>query len=389
MAAIIKGEKRGRPGKWIVDYRDATGRRRWITCKTKRRADDVLSEKLRESRSATRPSMNPDITFAQYAEHWLKLMQPSLKQRSVIVYRQRLTHILSAFGPMKVRQIDRGRIKKFLAEKAGTHDFSTVRALRVMLGAILGSAEDDGLIVSNPARKLPKAFRYDSSKRAEQEDLKALTREQVRRLLAQARNLFDYTYFLTGFRTGLRTGELIALKWSDLDLRPDRRTARIERAVSDDGTRLDTPKAGHGRDIDLTPQLCEALRRWKVNLEKRALAEGEPFSEWVFPYLVDRGSRRCGYSGHVIPKTMRRRFGSTLGRAELPAHFTPHCMRHTYATLLLSDGVSPVYVQQQLGHASIGVTVDRYGKWIRVAEKAADRLDDTASAALDEVVAKR
>ena len=99
--------------------------------------------------------------------------------------------------------------------------------------------------------------------------------------------------------------------------------------------------------------------------------------------------RRRGYSGHVIPKTMRRRFGSTLGRAELPAHFTPHCMRHTYATLLLSDGVSPVYVQQQLGHASIGVTVNRYGKWIRVAEKAADRLDDTASAALDEVVAKR
>ena len=75
--------------------------------------------------------------------------------------------------------------------------------------------------------------------------------------------------------------------------------------MSDDGTRLDTPKAGHGRDIDLTPQRCEAFRRWKANLEKRTLAEGQPFSEWVFPYLVDRGSRRSGYSGHVIPKTMR------------------------------------------------------------------------------------
>jgi len=50
--------------------------------------------------------------------------------------------------------------------------------------------------------------------------------------------------------------------------------------------------------------------------------------------------------------------------------------RHTYASLLLSDGVSPVYVQQQLGHASIQITVDTYGKWIRVSEKAADRLDD-------------
>src|SRR6266403_1020764 len=111
MATIIKGEKRGRPGKWIVDYRDATGRRRWITCETKRRADDVLSEKMRESRSATRPSVNPDITFGEYADQWLKMIESTLKRRSVVGYRQRLeTHIRPVFGSMKVRAIDRGRI---------------------------------------------------------------------------------------------------------------------------------------------------------------------------------------------------------------------------------------------------------------------------------------
>lgn len=376
MAKLIKGERRGRPGKWLVDYRDAAGVRRWRTFDTKREAEDALSTVLRDSRTATRPACDPDIAFAEYAARWMVRAEPSLKPRSVQVYKQRLAHLLPVFGPMQVRHISRARIKDFLAEKARDLHRSSVRALRILLGAILGDAEDDGLILNNPARFRTKRDPYSLSKRAQQESIKAFTREQVTVFLECCSALLDYTYFLTGFRTGLRTGELVGLQWADLDLHPERRTARIERAVSDDGKRIDTPKSGHGRTIDLTPRLCDALRRWKVELEKRVLATGEPMQPWVFPYIPGMGSRRPGYSGHVIPETMRGRFDRIVRKASLPPHFTPHGMRHTYATLLLSDGVSPVYVQQQLGHASIAVTVDRYGKWIRVAEKAADRLDD-------------
>ena len=133
----------------------------------------------------------------------------------------------------------------------------------------------------------------------------------ARTFVAACPGLFDHTYFLTGFRTGLRTGELIGLQWDDLDLHGGR-TARIERAVSDDGSRVDTPKSGFGRTIDLTPQLCEALKHWKVELQKRALASGEPFVSWVFPYQTGQGSRRPGYSGYVIPETMRGRFDRIL-----------------------------------------------------------------------------
>jgi len=376
MAKIIKGEKRGRPGVFMVDFRDHAGVRRNRTFGTKREAEDFLTTVLREHRNTTRPSVDPQITFAEYAEQWLRLVKPSLKQRSGEVYEQRLSgHVVPAFGPLKVRQIDRGRVKRFLAEKATTHSGTTVRALRILLGAILDAAEDDGIIINNPARRLPKQFRFSVNKRAQQEQVKAFTREQARTFVAACPGLFDHTYFLTGFRTGLRTGELIGLQWDDLDLHGGR-TARIERAVSDDGSRVDTPKSGFGRTIDLTPQLCEALKHWKVELQKRALASGEPLVPWVFPYQTGQGSRRPGYSGYVIPETMRGRFDRILKQADLPRHFHPHCMRHTYATLLLADGVSPVYVQQQLGHASISITVDRYGKWIRVTEQAADRLDD-------------
>ena len=73
-----------------------------------------------------------------------------------------------------------------------------------------------------------------------------------------------------------------------------------------------------------------------------------------------------------VRKGMRR----VLNAAGLPLHFSPNCLSHTYASLLLQDGVSPVYVQRQLGHASIQLTVDTYGKWLPMENKGAvDRLD--------------
>jgi Phage integrase family len=65
-----------------------------------------------------------------------------------------------------------------------------------------------------------------------------------------------------------------------------------------------------------------------------------------------------------------------LKKAGLPLHFTPHCLRRTYASLMLQQGESPAYVQRQLGHASIQLTVDTYGKWLPMGNKAkVDRLD--------------
>ena len=84
-----------------------------------------------------------------------------------------------------------------------------------------------------------------------------------------------------------------------------------------------------------------------------------------------------------------RRHKRVLKDAELPLHFTPHCLRHTFASLPLQQGESPAYVQRQLGHASIQLTVDTYGRWLPIGNKAAvDRLDDaTPGASGSKVVA--
>ena len=82
----------------------------------------------------------------------------------------------------------------------------------------------------------------------------------------------------------------------------------------------------------------------------------------------------------VDPANVRRAMLRILKAAHLPQHFTPHCLRHTYASILLAEGVSPVYVQEQLGHATIELTVSTYGRWLKKkAPGALDKLDPVAS----------
>jgi integrase len=89
---------------------------------------------------------------------------------------------------------------------------------------------------------------------------------------------------------------------------------------------------------------------------------------WVFP----------AQTGELLdPHNVRRAVRRVLKLAKLPPHFTPHCLRHTFASLLIAAGKPIVYVQRQLGHASITLTVDTYGKWLPMADKGAvDSLDD-------------
>jgi integrase len=85
----------------------------------------------------------------------------------------------------------------------------------------------------------------------------------------------------------------------------------------------------------------------------------------------------CNENGKLLdPSRVRKVFQRALNGAGLPLHFHPHCLRHTFATLMLQQGESPVYVQQQLGNSSIKLTVDTYGKWLPMGNKqAVDKLD--------------
>ena len=181
-----------------------------------------------------------------------------------------------------------------------------------------------------------------------------MTRSQVGAFLVAADVLGPRLapLFLLMARTGLRLGEALALQWTDLDFQG--RTLRVARNLS--GGQVGTPKSGAGRDVD-------------VSRCSRADSGGLPGPEDRSPpaRLVRDATLDLlhAHRAPLPPRVIQRAFARVLTKAKLPEHFTPHCLRHTFASILISEGESLAYVQRMLGHTSIKLTVDLYGSWLR------------------------
>lgn len=132
--------------------------------------------------------MPASITLLNYVEHWKTLIQSAIKKRTLARYVEILTlHILPRFGTVRVRDLNRGHIKLFLAEKRNTGlEKRTVQNIQSVLRAILNHAIEDQVIAANPAAKLAKALKLTVSNATKQEEIKAMTPEQRQLFLATA-----------------------------------------------------------------------------------------------------------------------------------------------------------------------------------------------------------
>jgi len=337
--------------------------------------------------------------MAAYAERWLGQIAASVRPRTYDSYSKTLgLHILPVFGAMKVRRLHRSQIKALLTQKLVegkvrritegdvTREVrqplarNSVRLIHAPLRALLNAAVEDGLIVANPADRLGRSLRLAVTPKARQDEIKAFTREQVSAFLA-ASAVFKgserryYPLLLLLARTGMRLGEALALQWPDANF--PGREIRVARALS--AGHVERPKSGHGRTVDMSDQLARVLSRLQVERKAETLKEGRgEVPVWVF-------SNEAGMP--LDGSRIRKAFTKILKATGLPLHYTPHSLRHTFASLLLQQGESPQYVQRQLGHSSITLTADLYGKWLPAGNRAAvNRLDDQGGS---KVVANR
>jgi len=300
-------------------------------------------------------------TLAEYAERWLKLCA-SLKPGTQEGYEQKLRkHILPSLGQCRLKDLTRGHVRTLLAEKLqGGLARDTVRLIHATLRALLAAAVEDELLKANPASGVGRSLRLAASKVERSEMVKAMTREQLEAFLEQALHVvpdFQILFWLMS-RTGLRLSEALALKWQDVDVM--NRRLRVERALGRD-LAVTTPKSGHGRSVDLSVSASDEL----MALGKLRCSMGYKTGphDWLFPSSDGRPL------SHEAPQAAFRKTRAAAGLLG----FTPHSLRHTYASILLAEGVSPAYVQEQLGHSSIELTVGTYGRWLR--KKAPGALD--------------
>jgi len=357
---IVDGKDRKRPGRWIVDYRGPDGERKWKTFKTRRAAEQYRDEIAETLRGLTKGDADEfDSTVAGYAKHrWLPEVKAVKKRRTYESYADMVDrHLKPKLGKLRVRDITKRLITRFLVSKLNEGlSPGTVRIIYATLRRMLSVAVRDGLLLANPAAKLGKEFGLVSSSHQRGEDIKAFTAEQLTTFLdTTMRKAEAYApLFATLAGTGMRLGEGLGLQWEDVDDAAQK--IHVRRAIADAGGHVETPKSGHGRDVELSEALARTLRRVRMRrAERMKRYQWKSLPPWVF----------CTRSGDPLdPHNVRRAFRRCVKAARLPKHFTPHCLRHTFASLLLQEGESAQYVQEQLGHASITLTVDTYGKWL-------------------------
>jgi integrase len=315
--------------------------------KTRQEALRKLTD-LRRSLEEQTPLGDERQTVGEFLERWLD-GKAKLRPGTLTRYREYLMlHTVPALGRLKLKMLTPQHLERLYADRLRAGASSTsVHHQHVVIQEALTSAVRQGLIYRNPAQLV------DAPPLARSE-IHPLLEEQARTLLASVQSERLYSLYVTALATGMRQGELLALRWRDVDLDGGflavRRSVRF---VAGTGFVFDEPKTKRGRrTIGLSPAVCMALQehRQVQGAEKARLG-----TAWEHPELVFPTSVGTPIQGSWLLRHLRQR----LARVDLPA-IRFHDLRHTAATILLSHNVNPKVVSEMLGHSSVAITLDIY-----------------------------
>jgi integrase len=344
-------------------------KRRTVYGKTREEAHEKLVEAL-SNRNKGLVFDAETMKVSEYLERWLAdsvrdTVRPTTFERYEQVVR---LHICPVLGKLKLKDLTPAHVRGLYREKLDTGLSSrTVQYVHVTLHKALKQAVMDGLIPRNAteAVKPPQVRR---------EEMRPLAPEQVKVMFRATRDDRREALYVLAVTTGLRQGELLGLKWEDVDLEAGTLQVRRTLATAKGGPQLTAPKTkGSRRTVRLTQSAVNALR----NHLKRQLEEiDRAGSLWR-----ENGLIFASETGDPLDRryVTTHRFKPLLKRAGLP-QIRFHDLRHTCATLLLGRNVNPKIVSEMLGHASIAITLDTYSHVLpNMQSEAAKAMEDALS----------
>jgi integrase len=341
-----------------VDMVDpVTGRRRQPkrTYKTKREAERGLAEWLAEIEHGTAVN-DSKMTVSTYLEHWLDTSARHRVRHTTFESYQKLvrTYILPALGAVPLQRLTPAQVQAFYATQLASGRTGrkpdglsprTVRYLHAILHRALKEALQLGLVARNVTEAVapPKAARPH---------VKAWDADDLRCFLAVATSDGYSPLWLLAAHTGMRQGEILGLRWQDVNL--ERGVLRIVQAVPTvrTGVQFAAPKSGSGRTIALDAPCVAALREHRVRQNERRLAAGAHWQDFDLVIASEVGTP-------LNHSNVYHRFVTLAARAGVP-RIPYHGLRHTHATILMANGVHPKVVSECLGHADITITLSTY-----------------------------
>ncbi len=347
------------------------GKRRSVTRPTRREAERALREMLSNADQGILPPKEK-LTVAQWLDRWLEHTAPQkLRAETLKSYHLQVrVHVKPALGYIKLADLQRAHLRAWHADLArrGLKP-STIQRIHGVLSGSLQDAMKDDLVARNVARGIGLPGR-------ERSRIHTLDAQQARALLAEAGGTRWEALLAVALYTGMRSGEILALRWSDVDF--GRRTARVEHSLTRSKVIGDTKTAAGRRTISLPEPCIEALRTYRARQAQERLAAG---SLWQ-----DNGMVFCtGQAGHsrtsvtypgspLTARCVQIAYKNLLAKAGLP-EMRLHDLRHASATLMLAGGVPVKVVSERLGHSKTSVTLDTYAHVLPEQDRdAADRI---------------
>ena len=356
---------RTKSGLWRGSYWAPTAKgmkRRYVSGKTRQECARKLTKAMSD-RDGGLVFDAGSLTVGEYLNRWLKDVKDTVRESTYERNDQLVRlHIRPALGRIKLKALTIAHARWFYRERLNSGLApATVHKIHIVLHKALKAAVADGLTPRNVAAglKLPRITR---------EEIDPLSPEETRRLLDAASGDRLQALYVLAIATGLRQGELLALKWEDVDL--ERGVLRVRRTLTRTGGKvsLGEPKTKKSRrSVNLTSAAVKALH---AHLS-RQLEEMERMGSLYRPGGLVFANE---IGGIINPSNLRNRsFARLLKRAGLPPNTRFHDLRHTCATLLLSRNVNSKIVSEMLGHSSIAITLDTYSHVLPTMQESAIR----------------
>jgi integrase len=330
-------------GRWHGRY-IANGKRKYVYGNTRKEVAQKLTAAISEVNNGLFCE-DKGITVKQHIGNWLTTSKSSVRPKTWERYEQICRiHIVPEIGHLKLKSVTPMMVQDLYRRKLEILSPRTVVYVHVTLHKSLSQALKWNLIPKNVTELVDRP-------RIIKEEIKPLGADEVERLFETVADHPLEALYILAVTTGLRKGEILGLRWTDVDL--DSKTLQVRRSLSfmKGGSVFVPPKTAKGkRNIGLSRISIEALQKHRLlQAEQKELWSED--HDLVFPNTMGQPRQ----SNSVVNTSFER----IKRKGNLP-NIRFHDLRHTCATLLLSKGVHPKIVQELLGHSSISITLDTY-----------------------------
>ena len=368
------------PGSFEIRYNlgtdPATGRRKIATATVRGSRKDAEKELRRLLRSVdTNEHVDPNrMTVKQWLTSWLGSVRDEVAARTHERYNEIVSNFLiPALGNLPITKLAPAHLQSAYAtwatggrrdSKPGGLSPQTRRHIHRILSAALTRAVEQQVIARNPCD----AFKKKRLPKVERRQLATLTAQQANVLLDRIHHSRVYWPALIALATGMRRGEILALRWKNVG---ENGVARVVESLEQTkaGLRFKPPKGGKVRAVALPAFAIEELRRLKREQAEALLALGVRQSGETLVCARADGKP-------MQPRSLTHEFTVLIAKQKDLPRVRFHDLRHSHATQLLSAGVHPKIAQERLGHSTISITMDLYSHVTEtMQEDAAARLD--------------